>query len=115
MKYAVIQTEAGKPAAIIAHDTESGRTVIKCKDSDWALQAALDYWVERPLIVQVSEKLGGSFVQVRKKIVRFDEAYLGHLLDRVVMRPYSVRSVLQSKSTKRLDSFLDDKAKETLK
>lgn len=115
MKFAVIQNAQGRPCGVIAHDLETGRTVIKCREADWPLQAAFDYWVDRPLIVQVSQKIGDAQVQVRKKVVRFDQDFLGHLLDRVICRPYSVRDVVDSsKSTRRLDQFLDQKAKEVL-
>lgn len=116
-----MNADSGKNAAIAIHDPELGRVVFKCKRSEFALQQAFDAWANRgavmpAIIVQQATRLGagGPVAVVRKKIVRSDDEYLDHLLDKFVRRPYEVRSITNSRSTIRLDEFVDQRAREVL-
>lgn len=102
--------ESDVNVAVVAHDTETGRTVIKCRPTDWPLQRAFDTWIDRPIIVHEPRDVRGAIVTVRRKIVRFDYQFLDHLLDRFVKRPYDVRVILESGSTVRIDDLVDQQA-----
>jgi len=112
-RFAIIRNrESDVDVAVVVHDTETGRVVIKCRAADWPLQRAFDTWVDRPLIVHEPRDVRGVTVTVRRKVVRFDRVYLDHLLDRCIKRPYDVRAVSESGSTIRIDDLADQKAAE---
>lgn len=114
-RFAIIRNrESDKNVAVVAHDTETGRTVIKCRDADWPLQRAFTLWVDRDLVVHEPRDVRGVTVTVRRKVVRFDPTYMDHLLDRFVKRPYDVRAVTSTTSTIRIDDLADQKAAEVL-
>jgi len=116
MRYAIIRNaESNKNVAVVIHDSNTGRVVFKCRPTDWPLQRSFDLWIDRPIIIQepIEFKTEHKFV-ARRKVVRFDNDYLRYLLDRMIKRPYEVRSVVDSKSTIRLDDFVDRMSQEVL-
>jgi len=112
-RYAIIRNQdSNKDVAVVAHDTETGRLVIKTRPADWPLQQAFDLWIDRPLIVHEPQQFNGATLTVRRKVIRFEPNFLDHLLDRFVKRPYDVRRIVESGSTIRLDDLADQKAAE---
>jgi len=114
-RFAIIRNrDSDRNVAVVAHDTETGRAVIKCRAADWPLQQAFNLWLDRPLIIHEPRDVRGVQVTVRRKVVRFDPSYMDHLLDRCVKRPYDVRAVMESSSTIRIDDLADQQAAEIL-
>jgi hypothetical protein len=115
IRYSTIRNrETDKNVAVIFHDDRVGRIVAKVRSADWPLQQAFDSWVDRDVVVQEPRVVGGVTVMSRRKIIRFDRDYLGHLLDRFVKRPYEARGIVSSRTTTRLDGFADQKSDEIL-
>lgn len=110
----VINSNSRRTVAVLVHDTEIGRAVLKCRDTDWPLQRTFDHWVDRTLTVQETRDVSGISLTTRRKVVRFDKDYIAHLLDKMVRRPYEVGKVVESKSTARLDNLADQLAKKEI-
>jgi hypothetical protein len=100
IQFAVIANRVGKDIAIVVHDTNSGRVVVK---GDSSLQKDIGFALDRPVVI--TQALGRAMF--RQKLTSKEPTYLRALLDRSVYAPLKVRMLEEAIGSHRIDSLAD--------
>ena len=96
--------KSGKLVAVIGHDSLTRQVVYRVRPADALLQKALDTLSDRDVAVQEE---GVGFVK-RRRILRSDEDFLMHFLDKAIQHPYEPCSI-DTAEQGILDTLVDEK------
>lgn len=106
MNFAVIHNqESGKNVAIFVHDPETGRLIYKVRPADALLQKMLDILSDRSVVVTEEDAFHGY--TKRRRILRTDDDYLRHFVDKTIHTPYEIKSMEMSDDIDSADLMAD--------
>jgi hypothetical protein len=95
MIHLALVVKNGNNIGIAGHDTSNGRIVYKFIPSAQVCGDLIDLWTERTIIsesVENEESGKGNFL-LRTRITSSEKDYLGNLLAKAILPPYSIKYV----------------------